>query len=227
MKLSLHQYEKISLLSGFLITFVFGSLYTLGTITPYIASYIHYSDDPNIYAVDVSILYPTYMVSQVVGIVLSMYFLLISRNFLQKFIGFKLLCFIGVYGMVVCVFITSFVQSFAAYVFFYGVLFGFLVGFCYLIPVLNCYQYLPNKKGLVLYQISRSLFRSLHDGFWPWITSFQLYSAGTDKSKRLRTKRATSFSSWCCCQRSKRLKIHQHCIFFNRNSWMLTDDSEM
>jgi hypothetical protein len=42
MKLSLAHYEKISLLSGFLITFVFGSLYTLGTVTPYIASYIHY-----------------------------------------------------------------------------------------------------------------------------------------------------------------------------------------
>lgn len=147
MKLTLQHYEILSLISGFLITFVFGSLYTLGTITPYIASYIHYEDDPSIYAVDVSILYPTYMVSQVFGIVLSMYFFSYERNFLQKIIGFKLLCFMGVYGMVICVFVTSFFKSYAAFIFFYGVLFGFLVGFCYLIPVLNCYEYLPHKKG--------------------------------------------------------------------------------
>ena len=75
MHLTLKHYEIISLISGFLITFVFGSLYTLGTITPYVASYIHYNDDPKIYAVDVSILYPTYMVSQIVGIMFSMYFI--------------------------------------------------------------------------------------------------------------------------------------------------------
>lgn len=45
MGLKLRHYEVISLISGFLITFVFGSLYTLGTITPYIASYIHWEDN--------------------------------------------------------------------------------------------------------------------------------------------------------------------------------------
>jgi hypothetical protein len=72
MNLTLKHYQYISLVSGFLITFVFGALYTLGTITPYVASYIHYKNNPNIYAVDVSILYPTYMVSQIFGIVWAM-----------------------------------------------------------------------------------------------------------------------------------------------------------
>lgn len=95
-----------------------------------------------------------------------------------------MLCFMGVYGMVICVFVTSFFKSFAAFVFFYGVLFGFLVGFCYLIPVLNCYQYLPHKKGKLLIKDKRTLFRNLHDGIWPWIASFQLYFIGHDKSIR-------------------------------------------
>ena len=97
MKLALSHYEKISLLSGFLITFVFGSLYTLGTITPYIASYIHYENDPTIYAVDVSILYPTYMVSQVVGIVLSMYLssLMIKGPFCRNGLGLRLCVLLG------------------------------------------------------------------------------------------------------------------------------------
>ena len=62
-------------------------------------------------------------------------------------IGFKGLCFIGVYGMCLCVFVTSFFKSLLAYFFFYGVLYGFLAGFCYLIPMLNCYAYLPARKG--------------------------------------------------------------------------------
>jgi hypothetical protein len=73
MKLTLKHYQLICIFSSFLIGFVFSAIYTLGTITPYIASYIYYTDDSDISVVDVSILYPTYMVAQNIGIVVSMY----------------------------------------------------------------------------------------------------------------------------------------------------------
>jgi hypothetical protein len=53
-------------------TFIFSSVYTLGTISPYLASYIYHTSNPDITVVDLSILYPTFMVSQCVGITLSM-----------------------------------------------------------------------------------------------------------------------------------------------------------
>jgi hypothetical protein len=72
MHLTLRHYEYLSLIAGFLITFVFGSIYTLGTISPYLASYIYYTNDSSITVVDISILYPTFMVSQCFGMAISM-----------------------------------------------------------------------------------------------------------------------------------------------------------
>lgn len=70
-----YKFKKISsLFSGCLIHIVLGATYTFGTITPYIASYIKYFGDPNVQVVDISINYPVMMISQVLGMFLSMYF---------------------------------------------------------------------------------------------------------------------------------------------------------
>lgn len=66
------QKQLLSLVSGFLIHTVFGAMYTLGTITPYIASNLHYRTDPSIRVVDVSINYPIMMVTETLGLVLTM-----------------------------------------------------------------------------------------------------------------------------------------------------------
>lgn len=55
--------QILSLISGCMIHTVFGAMYTLGTITPYITSYIYYKTNPNIRVVDVSINYPTLMIT--------------------------------------------------------------------------------------------------------------------------------------------------------------------
>lgn len=70
---SYEQKKVLSLISGCLTHTVFGAIYTLGTITPYIASFIFYNTNPNIRVVDVSINYPVLMISQTIGIILSMY----------------------------------------------------------------------------------------------------------------------------------------------------------
>jgi ATP-dependent protease HslVU (ClpYQ) ATPase subunit len=56
--LSFKQRQVLSLVSGCLIHTMYGAVYTLGTITPYIASHIYYSTDSSIKVVDVSINYP-------------------------------------------------------------------------------------------------------------------------------------------------------------------------
>lgn len=66
------QKQILSLVSGCLVHTVFGAMYTLGAITPYIASHIYYETDPNIKVVDVSICYPLLMVTESLGIIVSM-----------------------------------------------------------------------------------------------------------------------------------------------------------
>lgn len=73
MKLTYKQKQVLSLVSACLVHTVFGAMYTLGAVTPYIASHIYYESDPSIKAVDVSACYPTLMVMEAVGIFLSMY----------------------------------------------------------------------------------------------------------------------------------------------------------
>lgn len=88
------QRQILSLISGCMIHTVFGAMYTLGTITPYIASHIYYKTDKNIKVVDVSMNYPVMMITQIFGLILSMYILLnflgyiSSQGFNWKFFAF-------------------------------------------------------------------------------------------------------------------------------------------
>ena len=70
--LSFRQKQILSLVSGCMIHTVFGAMYTLGTITPYIASHIYYKTDPTIKVVDVSINYPTMMITETFGLIITM-----------------------------------------------------------------------------------------------------------------------------------------------------------
>lgn len=70
--LSFRQKQILSLVSGCMIHTVFGAMYTLGTITPYIASHIYYKTDPKIKVVDVSINYPTMMITETFGLIITM-----------------------------------------------------------------------------------------------------------------------------------------------------------
>ncbi len=62
---------------------------------------------------------------------------------MQKILPFKVLGFIGIFGVFISVFVTSFFKSLAAYIILYGILYGVVVGICYMIPMLNTYIYLP------------------------------------------------------------------------------------
>ena len=62
----------LSLVAGLLIHTAFGSVYTLGAVTPYIASFLKYHGDPNIEVVDASINYPILLTAQNIGIIFAM-----------------------------------------------------------------------------------------------------------------------------------------------------------
>ena len=76
MGISYQTKRKLSLLSGLMIHSEFGAMYTLGTITPYIASYLKYNGNPNIQVVDVGINYPIMMVCITTALILSTYLFL-------------------------------------------------------------------------------------------------------------------------------------------------------
>ena len=74
MGISYETKKKLSLLSGLMIHSEFGAMYTLGTITPYIASYLKYHGNPDIQVVDVGVNYPVMMVSITTALIVSKYF---------------------------------------------------------------------------------------------------------------------------------------------------------
>jgi hypothetical protein len=110
----------------------FGATYTLGTITPYIASYLFYHGEPQIKTVDVGIINPINQIFQSLGIALSM-------MYLQKKIGYRPLAFLGMAGFVGFYFIASFTSKFYLFLVCYGGLAGLFQGISYMIPFLNCY----------------------------------------------------------------------------------------
>lgn len=131
----------LSLISGCLIHTAFGGVYTLGAITPYIASYLKYSGNPDIKVVDISINYPLLMITWSIGIILSMLKL-------QNYFSLKQLVFIGMIGYCSSVLIASFMDNQWTFSLFYGFFFGFLIGIAYMAPFKNTYSYFPDRKGL-------------------------------------------------------------------------------
>jgi hypothetical protein len=53
--------------------------------------------------------------------------------------------------MIAAVLITSLCSTFITYLLVYGVLYGFFSGVGYMLPLINCYAYLPNKKGIHIF----------------------------------------------------------------------------
>lgn len=84
MPISYNIKKPLSLLSGLFIHSEFGAMYTLGTITPYIASYLKYHGQPGIHVADVAVNYPIMMVSLTTGMILCMYLCMIIQAILPE-----------------------------------------------------------------------------------------------------------------------------------------------
>ena len=133
--------KKLSLVSGLTIHSEFGAMYTLGTITPYIASYLKHHGNPDIQVVDVSINYPIMMAFLTAGLILSTFCL-------TKYISPKLMCFLGTSSYALGVFIASLMTDLWTFVFFFAACCSLGTGVAYLSPIKNCYLYYPDRKGM-------------------------------------------------------------------------------
>ncbi len=124
-----------------------GSLYVFGTLTAYIASYLYYqgtsfaiSGDTNIKINDLQIIVTISVLSVNVGMVFPRLPALTFSN--------RITCLISMIGVAVSVFTISFSHSFALYVLIYGIFFGCFIGFGYMAPLKNCYEHIPERKGI-------------------------------------------------------------------------------
>lgn len=137
--MSINREAILSLFAGTITLLVFGSIYTFGTLTPYIYSYLHYKQN-DISASSLSVLFTLTFVTINLGIALSSTFFLRTSN--------RILCLIALIGMSLSVYISSYMDSFIGYVIFYGFTYGISIGFGYYPPLKNCYLHLPKRKGL-------------------------------------------------------------------------------
>ena len=68
---------------------------------------------------------------------------------LMKKVKAKSICIVVGCLIGVSFYLSSYAQSFYAFVFLFGIMGGALIGFLYMIPVAHCYKYFPLKKGMV------------------------------------------------------------------------------
>lgn len=130
----------IAISAGTLILVVLGSIYTFGALTPYIASYLHYHNDPTSNTA-LSVLFTAALVCTNLG--------QIASSALSKKFSNRVLCLASVTLISGAVFAVSFLQNFIGYIFFYGLIYGFSIGIGYVPPMKNAYLHLPHRKGLV------------------------------------------------------------------------------
>ena len=64
--------------------------------------------------------------------------------------NYRLMALISVLGVSASTYALAYITSLYSYIFFYGICFGLFLGYCYLIPIRNCYDYLPEQKGIFL-----------------------------------------------------------------------------
>ena len=131
--------EVVALVSGTVVLVVLGSLYTFGSLTPYIYSYLYYQHS-EVSLVALSVLFTTAIIMINVGMALS-------TSFLQRFSNQRV-CVFSIVCVSLAVFVSSFMTTFAGFVVFYGVIYGASIGIGYLAPVKNAYSHLPSRKGL-------------------------------------------------------------------------------
>lgn len=132
----------LCIISGVLINLVLGSFYVWGSINLYVASYFKKNNlNPNLTPDVTNFCFP----------IMALAFN-IAPSFglkIKEKIGIKRHCWLFSCILCICVFMSSFSNSFWLFVLIYGIGFGLTSGLIYLIPLYNAYKYFPQKKGML------------------------------------------------------------------------------
>ncbi|KAL4470917.1 hypothetical protein ABPG72_005951 [Tetrahymena utriculariae] len=132
----------LTLVGGFLILLMNGSIFLWGQLNVYVTSYFRQKEDAGLELSLGGALFPVMMASLATGIPLGIKLL--------KFFGSARTCLlISVVISSMMVILSSFAQRFYQFIIIYGVMGGFAQGTIYFVPIYMGYLYLPNNKGLV------------------------------------------------------------------------------
>ncbi|KAL4478660.1 hypothetical protein ABPG74_006895 [Tetrahymena malaccensis] len=132
----------LTLIGGFLLLLMNGSIFLWGQLNVYITSYFRQKDDHDLELGVAGTVYPVMMISLATGIPL----------------GIKLVKLFGQarYNLLICsiisslmVIISSYTQRFYQFAIVYAVLHGFAQGTIFFVPIYMGYLHFPNNRGLV------------------------------------------------------------------------------
>jgi OFA family oxalate/formate antiporter-like MFS transporter len=129
----------LALASGTIVLIVFGSIYTFGTLIPYISAYLYYNGDPTT-STALSLLFTLMVLTLNIGVAVE--------RAVCKWLSNRVLCIIAVFGLCGSILLASIMTTFAGFLCFYGLLYGFFIGFGYFPPLKNAFLHLPARKGL-------------------------------------------------------------------------------
>ncbi|KAL4478673.1 hypothetical protein ABPG74_006908 [Tetrahymena malaccensis] len=132
----------LTLIGGFFILMMNGSIFLWGQLNVYVTSYFRQKEDAGLELSLGGALFPVMMASLATGIPFGIKLL--------KFFGSARVCLlISVVISATMVILSSLAQRFYQFIIIYGVIGGFAQGTIYFIPIYMGYLYLPNNKGLV------------------------------------------------------------------------------
>jgi len=130
----------IVVIGAVLIQLALGTIYSWGVLTPYFTSYLQY------FNADIRYEHTQYIFA--VGLFAFAVTMIFSGKLQQKY-GPMLIGLVGAVLMSLGVLLTIFMNSFVGAFFSYGILFGVGIGFGYVCPIACAAKWFPDKKGLI------------------------------------------------------------------------------
>jgi MFS transporter, OFA family, oxalate/formate antiporter len=130
----------IVVIGAVLIQLALGTIYSWGVLTPYFTSYLRQFNDTLVYS-DTQYIFA-------VGLFAFAVTMIFSGKLQQKY-GPMIIGLVGAVLMSLGVILTLFMRSFIGVFFTYGILFGVGIGFAYVTPIACAAKWFPDKKGLI------------------------------------------------------------------------------
>jgi MFS family permease len=129
-----------TVIGGFLIHLVLGTLYCWANITSAVTSYIR-QYEPTLTYNDTILVYAAALAAQGCTMMIG--------GIISQRIGSRYCCVLGACVIISGTFLASFSSSYVQILFCQGILLGIGIGICYTAPITAAVKWMPNSKGLV------------------------------------------------------------------------------
>ncbi|KAL4512636.1 hypothetical protein ABPG72_020473 [Tetrahymena utriculariae] len=142
MELAMKQKGIITLIGGFMLELVTGTVFLWGQFNVYITSYFRQKDDSGLELSVGGAIFPVMTASLALGIPMGI-------KGIKFFGSARLCCIFCSFFASLSVFVVSYTQKFWQFVLIYGVLHGIAQGAVYFIPIYMGYLFFPTNKRMV------------------------------------------------------------------------------